>query len=72
MKTNRDLTIVSSPACSPRYEMFVPKGTPVEHLKRSRRTDYVVAPEGFHHVRGSNPHDLTHYYIWLPADSIET
>lgn len=68
--TKREITVLSSPACHPRYTMTVPAGTPVEIVKRTpRRTDYAVAPEGFHKVKGSNPHDLKHYYVWLdPAD----
>lgn len=66
-QTRYQVTVQSSPACSPQYFMIIPAGTEVEHVDGKP----VVARAGFHRVRGGNSHDREHYYIWLPEHAFE-
>jgi hypothetical protein len=63
--TKQELKVLSSPACSPQYEMTIPKGTRCEIVGDSA----VVKDTG--KVIGGNAHDLEHYYIWLRSDDVE-
>jgi hypothetical protein len=59
MRTVKDIKVMSSPACSPQYEMTVPKGT------RCYVVNGLPVVDDVSKVIGGNPHDLQHYYIWL-------
>lgn len=65
-RTTRQIKIMSSPACSPRYLMTIPAGTLVEFVGGRP----VVDPADFHKVAGGNAHDMVHYYLWLPRDAV--
>lgn len=71
MRTRRDLEIVSSPACSPRYAVKVPAGAGVVAVPvnggMQTPTGYALdRPQDY----GVNPHDAAHYYFWVPADAV--
>src|ERR1700679_3310188 len=64
--TKREIRQLSSPACSPRYEVIIPAGT------------RCYVPQGGHayvedtaKVRGSNAHDLAYYYVWVNLADVE-
>lgn len=72
MKTNRNLEITSSLACSPRYTIKVPAGATVIHVPYNgglkTTTGYALdRPQDY----GANPHDAKHYYFWVPADAVD-
>lgn len=67
MKTNCDLVITSSPACSPRYQIKVPAGAAVIHVAGQGGGYAVSRPQDY----GANPHDAAHYYFWIAADAVE-
>ena len=68
--TKREIRQLSSPACSPRYTVTIPAGTECELITRKpRRSDYAV--KDVSKVRGSNPHDLKYYFVWIDESEIE-
>ncbi len=72
MKTNRDLELTSSLACSPRYTVKVPKGADVIAVPynggRQTPTGYALdKPQDY----GVNRHDAIHYYFWVPCDAVD-
>lgn len=62
--TAYQLTKTSSPACSPQYQMIVPKGTRVDYVDGKPVVGDVTR------VLHGNAHDLAHYYIWLEPQEI--
>lgn len=74
MKTNRDLEITSSPACSPRYTFKVPAGAAVVHVGTNAG---LTVPDGGYALDrpqdyGVNAHDAAHYWFWVPQNSVAT
>jgi hypothetical protein len=65
LRTKRELKIQSSPAQHPQYTMTVPRGT------RCELVDGCPVVADTSKVIGGNTHDLVHYYIWIPAGSVE-
>jgi hypothetical protein len=62
--TARELTKLSSPACSPQYTMTIPAGTRVDYV------DGMPVVGDTSKVIGGNAHDLEHYYIWLDPNEV--
>jgi hypothetical protein len=73
LKTNRDLEILSSLACSPRYSLRVPKGAAVIAVPTNAG---LKTPTGYALDRpqdyGCSSHDAKHYFFWVPADAVDT
>lgn len=63
--TRKELKVLSSPACWPRYTMTIPAGT---RCKLMDNGHYVV--DDVSKVIGGNAHDLAHYYIWLDSSDV--
>ena len=54
----------SSPACSPQYDMTIPANTECKRVGEH----WAVADTS--KVKGSNEHDLAHYYVWLQESDV--